>query len=500
MPNSNGYIYIDTSTTPHKGVSFADIRKVLGDSKTTLKGLCQSDKINHWAKYKPVGKNKLFTDDELDTPQNSRRPWKSNATWWKGNVKVEVIPAGTTFHNKVNQSPAAWITVCGIKYLGFTLKQDVLNIFNPAANHWVHQLGGIFAENFSHVAPSGGNTEPFRQSDFNQYWHGAYFAGYTDYATEGGVIHVNIEDDVVKHQVCSIFNYDEGSSLNFNNLFSDISNDVDFEVIVGRMSGSNLTIDTPVVDRSQEGSAKNYIIYMETLLENYTYMGIYCARLGLNGNTYYVPLMQSGGDTPNFTFPASPRAKAYKTWYLSRSVQNNTQAWFKSNYAGTYRKFNGYNTGGSMGNCETLYFKMDITNDTTSSIVVSKDTIKVELAGRFNLSSGGTNAKDVYYQFADGDGPSTHKVSFALRDDEQSKSAWDDEGQFTIPPRGSGMNEKTLYLAMYNVLNDEEDLVVTKGGTVYRVSIWLNKGNTMPSSVFGDMTESGKLNISVSAL
>lgn len=487
MAHSNGVI-----TAP---VSFGDVNATIGTAHTDLASLCKDNNINQWAKYKPVPKNKINTPDEYDFNAGT---WAANSTWWKGDVTRDVIPAGTTFLHVTNDYPAAWIKVCGIKYLGFTAKSDVLKIFNPAGNHWTIHAGGIFSENYTHIAPRGGSTnEWFRLTDFCGYWHNAHFAAFTDYQTGEGTIYVNVNDDGAKHQVCSLIDYAEGDSLNFNNLFSDIDNNAFFDVVVGSLSGSTLTLVNPTVTRSTTGGRKDVTVYMETLTTNTNYIGIYCAVISVSGTSYYVPLMQSGGDTPNFTFPVAPKARAFKSWWLSSAVANNMVAWLKNNYAGTYRQLV-TNTGGSMGNGEMMYLKMTITNNTHSSYYVTKSSIKVEFAGRFN--EGGGSVREVYYQFANGDGTAQHQTRFALRDDEQSKAAWDDEGGFTIPPVGSGMNEKTLYLAMYNIFNDSAGMVVTKGGTIYRVSVWLNKSNEQPSSVFGAMTESGKLNISVSAL
>lgn len=53
MAHSNGRIYVDTSVTPHIGVSIADIQAVLGLSKNDIGGLITTGNINKWAKYKP---------------------------------------------------------------------------------------------------------------------------------------------------------------------------------------------------------------------------------------------------------------------------------------------------------------------------------------------------------------------------------------------------------------------------------------------------------------
>lgn len=54
MPNSNGRIYRDETTTPPKGVSFADVQTVLGTNVNTESGLCTHENINKWARWKPM--------------------------------------------------------------------------------------------------------------------------------------------------------------------------------------------------------------------------------------------------------------------------------------------------------------------------------------------------------------------------------------------------------------------------------------------------------------
>lgn len=70
MSNQNGRIYIDTSTTPNKGVSIADLQQVLSRGTNDLGLLCsdqdwnngslvKANKIKPLAKYKPVRHSKI---------------------------------------------------------------------------------------------------------------------------------------------------------------------------------------------------------------------------------------------------------------------------------------------------------------------------------------------------------------------------------------------------------------------------------------------------------
>lgn len=126
MANSNGYI-----TAP---VSIYDVEQALGDSSTDLGTLCQSTRINKWARYKPVKCTKLFTNDELE----SNNTWKSTSTWWKAT-------AGN----------------CGIAYNTFSSVANVKTAIDNQALVWTYD------------PPTGGASQPFRLTDFNQYVHNA---------------------------------------------------------------------------------------------------------------------------------------------------------------------------------------------------------------------------------------------------------------------------------------------------------------------------------------
>lgn len=54
MAHTQTRIYIDTTTNPDLGVSTGDVKSVLGELSNDVGNLCQSDKINKWAKYKPI--------------------------------------------------------------------------------------------------------------------------------------------------------------------------------------------------------------------------------------------------------------------------------------------------------------------------------------------------------------------------------------------------------------------------------------------------------------
>lgn len=75
---------------PKTDISIMDVRNVLGYPSTDLGTLCSCDKINMWAKYKPVRNN--FT---------TNRP----SDWWRaqtGNCGIKVPSATSNFDNIIN--------------------------------------------------------------------------------------------------------------------------------------------------------------------------------------------------------------------------------------------------------------------------------------------------------------------------------------------------------------------------------------------------------------
>lgn len=126
MATSNGEI-----TAP---VSIRDVQVTLGDGSNDLGALCQSTRINRWARYKPVKLAQISTIDQLD----SNNQWKNTATWWKAT-------AGN----------------CGIAYNTFSSVANVKTAIDNQALVW------------NYDPPTGGASQPFRLTDFNQYIHKA---------------------------------------------------------------------------------------------------------------------------------------------------------------------------------------------------------------------------------------------------------------------------------------------------------------------------------------
>ena len=120
-------------------VTIADVKTVLGETNNDLAALCRSDKINMWAKYKPVELNKPFTSDEFDFTNNH---WRDNATWFKG-------------------ADFEGVGICGIKIAHSSTLQSLTELYDKGLGNWERvKVGSTFAC-------------PYRLSDFIGYKHAA---------------------------------------------------------------------------------------------------------------------------------------------------------------------------------------------------------------------------------------------------------------------------------------------------------------------------------------
>jgi hypothetical protein len=167
--NSNGII-----SSP---VSIDDVKTVLGENSNDLATLCQSTKINMWAKYKPVILAVNSHVSEFDAANND---WKTTSTWWKGTDGQ-----------------------CGIQLTAAKAStyKNVAALYDGNLNGW------------SYNRPAGGASSPFRLEDFIGYVHTAVptvsgFSGtdigYTDrqiefsiaYTAPGGAF-VSLDDIII---------------------------------------------------------------------------------------------------------------------------------------------------------------------------------------------------------------------------------------------------------------------------------------------------------------
>ena len=120
-------------------ISIADVKTTLGETSNNLAALCRSDKINMWAKYKPVELNKPFTSDEFDF---ENRKWRDNATWYRG-------------------ADFEGVGICGIKIAHSSTLQSLTELYDKGQSNWSRvKVGSTFAC-------------PYRLSDFVGYKHAA---------------------------------------------------------------------------------------------------------------------------------------------------------------------------------------------------------------------------------------------------------------------------------------------------------------------------------------
>lgn len=105
-------------------VQMTDIQAVLGETKSDLIGICQSEKINPWAKYKPVIRRNMI---------------EATSDYWKADDGM-----------------------CGFAPSFETSSRAQLNnLFNADNRKWVYK------------PPQGGLNAPCRQGDFKNYNHNA---------------------------------------------------------------------------------------------------------------------------------------------------------------------------------------------------------------------------------------------------------------------------------------------------------------------------------------
>lgn len=117
-------------------VSIEDVKKVLNESSNDIATLCKNHNINMWSKYKPVKLNKKFVTDTLNSDGKSWTAPSGRLGWWLGN-------------NNVNDAALVIPLV--------TSKSD----FDNNKAKWTYNK------------PYGGDSSPYRLSDFAGYYDDA---------------------------------------------------------------------------------------------------------------------------------------------------------------------------------------------------------------------------------------------------------------------------------------------------------------------------------------
>ena len=466
-------------------VEINDVQMALGSSSGDLGTLCQNDSVNQWSKYKPVGKNKIDTTDEL----NSDKTWKNTATWWKGNDTTIDVPAGTVIGNYTLQSPAKWFIKCGMRILGFSSTVDVLGAYNPVSNSCnatnIDDANFVMVKNnYGFVAPVGGNSEPFRQIDFNQYKHNADCRIMTDYETSLGVQRVLVKSGSSSpvYAKCQLWTYpsDGGyaDTLDIDDLFSSIS----FTVVCGALSGSSLV---PVgVTVEDDGTQTDYYRAKKLNLNisqcwGKTIIGIYCISVAVNGQPYYMPVMQ----TNSLYYPNNPivvtsaRLRVYKAWYVEQTTNplpGDMSFGQKQNYGTSYAFSNPavvkswtFNTSTGM---DRWYLKIEMPKE-SATYNVTPNGFRVEFTGQFL-------DKNNRLQYATYIVQQTALVNFVLRNEEPNVADWRPT-ESTIYITG-GTGTQTIYLAIYQLF--AEILLKYNAGTIWQIK--LMDGNVSQSGEF----------------
>lgn len=117
-------------------VSIEDVKKILNESSNDIATLCKNHNINMWSKYKPVNLKKKFVTDTLNSDGRSWTAPSGRLGWWLGNNTVDdaalVIPLVTSKSN-----------------------------FDDNKAKWTYNK------------PYGGDSSPYRLSDFAGYWDDA---------------------------------------------------------------------------------------------------------------------------------------------------------------------------------------------------------------------------------------------------------------------------------------------------------------------------------------
>lgn len=134
-------------------VSVEDVRRVLGTATMDIGTLCTSDRINPWAKFKPVAYPAL----------------SPNSLYWQGADKKN----------------------------GFHLDTNTANTYT---NDFVRNFYNN-TDNWTYVHPAGGMDEPFRLTDFNGYNHNCVPILSSRRKKSLGLVKIPLESGIVSYGV-----------------------------------------------------------------------------------------------------------------------------------------------------------------------------------------------------------------------------------------------------------------------------------------------------------
>lgn len=479
-------------------VGIYDVQRALGTNECDLGSLCRHNNINKWSKMKPVAFPYIEPDRTQAVTAYNKTLW-----WWKGHPSFTTVGSRLVIGNYTTTSMAVWITCCGVKFLGLSSKADVLGAFDPLNNRYRTGDNSPLANNFTYVPPTGGTSEPYRLVDFKNYKSNANYNVIPDYGTESGTVRVIAKNPQSSKVTCGIMcpqvSNTLSSELSFNDLFNQIgSGNATFTVVCGKLSGSTFSVVNLSVTntRSDDYFKEIELNLNDSQVWNSTVLAIYCAYITINNTGYYVPLMQSTGDTPNTIITYAPKRKIYNSWYV-----DNNEAYYsitftqKQNYGSSYAwtsvsSMTSFQTNGVMNR---WYLKIAMPQKSDRTYSFGNNAFKIEFTGQFLNSRGQLNL--VYYSVTSDD------TRFVLKNNEVTSSYdWGDTESVTVT-MGSGT--QTCYLAMYNVFRNKDGVEVAYGGTIWRVRLFFLNGRAdfspEPDVVYGSL-DSNHLNITVPAV
>lgn len=471
-------------------VSISDVQNALGVSYTDLGTLCIDSHVNKWSKMKPV--TFPYVEPSRTSPVSA---YGKSLWWWVGKPSIQEVAAGLVIGNYTCTSKCVWVTCCGIKYLGFSSAIDVLRAFNPIGNQYRTGDNSPLKDNYSYVHPTGGSESPYRLADFNNYSSKMPFCILPDISTETGTILVNPSNPQANKVKCGIDLYDSTntgvSPLSFDDLYSFVGTSQGFTVILGVVSGTSINIASGISITATDTSSmhKEVTIDFSSGQDGTTYIGIYCARISVNSTSYYVPVMQSGGDRPNTLPIYAPKRRCYKSWHVANIAPYYPVSFqMKVNYGTSFEWYSNPFTsmpalGGSMNR---IYFKINAPKQ-QSGYYITTTGIKLEIDGQFYDPQRGMQM--TYYTLTSSD------TRFVIKNSEPSSADWGSSDTVYI---SGGSGTQTFYLAVYNVFQNIHSQHMTSGGTVWRMILDISQDADMYVT-YGSL-DSNHLNISVNAV
>ena len=120
MSHTTNKIFVDTSTSPHTGISIEDIRSVLHINGGDIGGLitvgAEQGRINKWAKYKPYRSSSFLTTLEnriaahygLSVIEFSELGTPGNSSTFLGKLVAGQLPWDYLHPRGASQSPSEW--------------------------------------------------------------------------------------------------------------------------------------------------------------------------------------------------------------------------------------------------------------------------------------------------------------------------------------------------------------------------------------------------------